>query len=161
MTNRRNILTSVVINIVSLLLNMISVFEEHPSGSQRQITRNHKKEGRIHWHHPTWCSIKFIIKIFKLRLHRLLKNVSRPQTLTFCCHIFDVNSVFVCHVAEDREDGKPREETGHTVDRAGQQGVPADGSHTVSESVSLSVTQLTNLSAPLVEGLLVLHLFLL
>lgn len=83
-----------------------------------------------------------ITNITKLRLQRLLKHISRPQKLTFCCHIFYADPVFVCHVAEDREDGEPREETGHAVHSAGQQGVPADGTHTVSQSVTRLVISL-------------------
>lgn len=30
-----------------------------------------------------------------------------PRTLTLCCHILYVYPVFVRHVAENREDGKP------------------------------------------------------
>lgn len=47
--------------------------------------------------------------------------------------------MFVCHVAKDREDGEPWEETGDAVHRAGQQGVPADGSQT-GQSVSHSTS---------------------
>lgn len=43
---------------------------------------------------------------------------------TFSGNILNLDLMFMGHVAKDGEDGKPRNKTGHTVDGAGQQGIP-------------------------------------
>lgn len=48
------------------------------------------------------------------------------EALTFSCHVFYANLVFVGHVTEHGKDDKPREETGDAVHRGGQESIPAD-----------------------------------
>lgn len=64
----------------------------------------------------------------KLHSHEC-RAVSQPPPLASA----HPPSVAMGHVAEDGEDGEPRDEAGDTVDGAGEQGIPG-GRHTVSSS---------------------------